>query len=142
MTTPSAAHLTLAARLCEHECGNVRTSPNCAAAAVRVFEKLFTQLAPLVGTSGTLAVFARSITLAKRDVPALANVVAEGAPRDVATSLFDGLSALPPNEALSGAARLYATLFTLMTTFIGGALLRQMLMAAWPTVDINVEETP
>ncbi len=28
-----------------------------------------------------------------------------------------------------------------MTTFIGGALMRQMLKAAWPTVDINVEET-
>jgi hypothetical protein len=140
MTKPNAADLMLAARLCEHEC-DMHASPDYAAAAARVFEKLFAQFAPLVGATGFLAVFGRSITLTKSDVPTVANVLTDG-PYDAAKSVSDWLRALPPDEALAAAARLYGTLFTLMTTFIGGTLLRQMLTAAWPTIDINVEETP
>ncbi len=103
MTKPSAAFVTLATQLCEHECGAVRTSSGNAAAAVRVFEKLFAQLAPVVGVTGVIAVFARSLALTRRDVPV---VLAGGKPEAAAEGLFDCFNKLPPDEALAGAVGL------------------------------------
>jgi hypothetical protein len=71
MNRPSRAHIERARRLLVHE-GAAVSADTCAAAAWRVFDKLTSNLAPLVGAAGVQALFVRSAKLAKGEVACLA----------------------------------------------------------------------
>jgi hypothetical protein len=132
----------LATRLLEFELGaSQRVPAQCAAAAVRIYEKVFVQLAPVIGGAGVHALFARSIMVTKVQVPALARLDPSGdAPQNAAKPLLACFTALSGPDAFAGASNLYGAFFALMTRFIGGALTSQFLGAAWPSVDVTLSK--
>ena len=97
-------------------------------AAGRVYDALHAHLAPLVGHAGVQALFIRSAKLTRRDFPFL-----EAAGFDDFAKLRERLQTQDPAVANEAAATLFATLFALITTFIGERLTTQALSRAWPT---------
>ena len=118
-----------ARRLLVHE-GAAVSADTCATAAGRVFDKLTSQLAPLVGAAGVQALFARSAKLAKGDVASLA----EASTLSSAT-LRECLRAQDPGLAMQSAADLFGTFISLITTFIGERLTTEVLRSTWPTFE-------
>jgi hypothetical protein len=110
----------------------------CAAAAWRVYEKLYARLSPLLGPAGVRSLLARSAKLAQAEFACLAEVAApEGL-----TKLGTCLQALEPAIATAAAATLFGTFIDLITTFIGERLAVVALRSAWPTIeDMSLRET-
>jgi hypothetical protein len=136
MNPPSAAKRELASRLLARE-RHGENSEERAAAAGRVYEKLFLCLAPLVGGTGVRALFVRSIKLATAEFPFLGGVAVE--PREAAVStLVASLQGQQPDAVMHGAAALFGAFLTLLMTYVGERLTAQVLRSAWPDID----ETP
>jgi hypothetical protein len=138
VTRTTAAHIDAATRLLAQEGGCAGTAGERAAAAGRIYEKLFARLAPLIGDTGVRALFVRSVKLARADVPFLDEIAA--APQSRAQpppehELVRCLGRLPPDAASEAAARVYATLIALMTTFIGERLVLRVIESAFPATD-------
>jgi hypothetical protein len=128
------ADLALARNLLAHEASV--GGRDASTAAGRVYDKLFAQLAPLVGASGTELLFMRSAKLLVHEFPSLANVsMLQGS-----APLRDALRAPDPVAAESAAA-LFGTMLTLVKGFIGERLTAQALRRAWPTLEDIVTET-
>ncbi|MBY0275499.1 hypothetical protein K2Z84_09160 [Candidatus Binatia bacterium] len=102
---------------------------------VRVCAKLRTMLGALVGTTGFRTLLARALTLATAHDAALADV----------RVLDDGsLSGIDEGSAAAGTAAaeaLVAQILDLVITFIGLALLLQLLRADWPEVSSGAPGT-
>jgi len=128
MSHRSAAHRPRARALLTHE-GAGASAEACATAAGRVYEKIHARLVPLLGTAGVEALLARSARLTQDQFPGLAD-----APLD-ATKLQACLQYQAPAVAMESAITLFATFFSLLTTFIGDRLTTQVLRSAWPTLD-------
>ncbi len=135
MSTPSTAQLELARRLLTRE---VRSPPDPAGAAARMYEGVLAHLSPLIGTAGVHALLARSINLAKAEHPCLndfhtLSVVPHpdelGSPSE---RLRDCLQKQQPLETLEPAVIVFANLFALLTAFIGDRLTIQVIAGAWP----------
>lgn len=135
MSTPSTAQLELARRLLTRE---VRSPPDPAGAAARIYEGVLVHLSPLIGTSGVHALLARSIKLARAEHPCLdgfhtLSVVPRpdelGSP---AERLRDCLQQQQPIATLEPAVIVFANLFALLTAFIGDRLTAQVIAGAWP----------
>jgi hypothetical protein len=127
MTRPSPAQLEGARRLLAHE----GAAESAATAAGRVYDKLTSHLAPLVGKAGVQALFVRSAKLAKGEVDCLV----EGSTLDSSTKLRECLQSQDPAIAIEAAAVLFGTFFALLGTFIGERLTIQVLRSAWPTIE-------
>ena len=91
-------------------------------ATCRVCEKLRRPLSVLAGTAGFRSLFARALTLAKREVPALSVVQVN------ADGSLEGFS----GDITKANGVLIAQLLGLLTTFIGAALMMRLLHAIWP----------
>jgi hypothetical protein len=131
MMRPSAAQDERARRLLSAEGDSGASADECAAAAVRVHDKLAAQLVPLLGAAGVQALFARSAKLAGAERALLADL-ADGI--DATTRLRAILQALEPAAARDAAAALFGTLLDLIVTFIGERLTVQALRGAWPAI--------
>ena len=129
MTRPSSAHIDRARRLLVHE-GVAVSADTCATAAGRVFDKLTSHLAPLVGVAGVQSLFARSAKLVKGEVACLAEVFTLNS-----TKLRECLQAQDPALAMRSAAELFGTFFSLITMFIGERLTTEALRSTWPTFE-------
>jgi hypothetical protein len=125
----SAAQVEIARRLLAHE-GAASGADECATAAGRVYDKLEAHLAPLLGFAGVQALLVRSAQLTRAEFPFLTAAIPEGS-----TELRECLRAQDPSVARESAAALFATFFTLITTFIGERLTTQALRGAWPTIE-------
>ena len=134
------AQVAYARRWLAHEGASGGSAGECAAAAVRVYDKLNSQLVPLLGAAGVEALFARSAKLAHNERPRGAQVVELGS----ATSLAAGLRELEPAAAAATAEALFGTFLALIATFIGDRLTLQVLHRAWPTIEEppSLTETP
>jgi len=103
-----------------------------------MYERVLVQLAPLVGTAGVHALFARSVKLAKLEYPCLDAFHPPSAvlgPIDIgspAERLRDCLQKQQPVETLEPAVVVFANLLSLLTAFIGARLTAQVLEGAWP----------
>jgi hypothetical protein len=106
-----------------------------AAAAGRAYETLFESLAPVLGEAGIHALFARSLKLAKAEMPFLAEVSVLAQPpggnAQLGPQLVSCLSKLEPAVATEAAIRLFATFFGLMSNFIGDQLVQQIVKSAF-----------
>ena len=125
-----AIHLDLADRLLARE----RTGEGAeegAAAAIRVYEKLYLSLAPLVGATGFRALFARSVKLTTPEFPFLGGFHA-GQPEATANGLRLSLQGQAPEAIRDGAVALFGAFFALLATHIGGRLTAQVIMSVWP----------
>ena len=129
MNRPSPVQIDRARRLLAHE-GAAVSADSCATAAGRVFDKLTSHLAPLVGAAGVQALFARSAKLAKGEVACLAEASTLSS-----VTLRECLQAQDPAIAMQSAAELFGTFISLITTFIGERLTTEVLRSTWPTFE-------
>jgi len=95
------------------------------------YEKLHLELAPLVGSAGVQALFARSATLTLADFPGIGGRAA----LESSTKLREALRTLPPSVTEATAAALFAAFLALITTFIGERLTTEVLRRAWPKIE-------
>ena len=102
----------------------------CARAAGKIYDKLQTQLTPLVGAGIVPALLSRSAKLVKDDFSWLAESAAVESP----SSLRNCLGAREPVEAMRAAEALFGTFFTLFVTFIGERVTREALRSTWPSI--------
>ena len=126
MNRPSPVQIDRARRLLAYE-GAAVGAETCATAAGRVFDKLASHLAPLVGAAGVQALFVRSAKLAKGEIARLAEASALSS-----TTLRECLGAQDPELAMQAAADLFGTFISLITTFIGERLTTEVLRSTWP----------
>ena len=131
MSVLASARLVGVKRLLAAEGASGSNSKDCAAAAGRVYEKLSSRIGPLLGAAGVRALFARSATLAGRE---LADVTGIGS-LESSTTLTAFLEELAPAIAHQVAETLFETFLSLITTFIGERLTLQALRGAWPTLE-------
>ena len=102
-----------------------------AAAAGRVYEKIFLCLTPLVGATGVRALFVRSLVLTIPEFPFLGGVLVEQPEAGVKT-LRASLQGQKPDAVLHGAAALFGAFLALLATYVGQRLTAQILRTAWP----------
>lgn len=114
-----------------HEDAAGSADEDAATAAVRVYDKLHAQLAPLVGTLGVQSLFIRSAKLARGEFAALAEITI----LDGSTKLREHLQARDPAVTADAAAALFGTLIALVATLIGERLTTQVLRNAWPMIE-------
>src|SRR5713226_8847354 len=103
-----------------------------AAAALRAYERLAHELAPLIGEVGLNAVCARSVHLMQREFSWLAPADSAG-PRDAPFAHVRlSLEGQDPAVATDAAIAVLATLGELVASFIGDSLTTRLLREAWP----------
>lgn len=106
-------------------------------ATLRVLNKLRLHLVKLVGATGFEALFNRSLTLAKNEVPWLKAVELKS------NGAFEGLddgSSLNQNSseaARVGCVTLVAWILALLVTFIGEGLTLRLLSNVWPDISLT-----
>ena len=98
-------------------------------AAGRVYDKLRTHLAPLLGKTGVELLLLRSAKLVQGEFAFLTEASILGGAAELHAQMR------PPAPALAddSATALFATFFDLLMTFIGERLTNQALRSAWPT---------
>lgn len=134
MIHATAQQRTAAERLLDVEAA-AGTRAGTTLAAARVSERFRTVLTTLLGAAGFHALLARAVTLAKAEDPALTATAVKA----------DGsLEGLPPVAGPDGARRfgegevvLVAHVVGLLVTFIGEALMLQVVKEAWPKVRLG-----
>ncbi len=118
-TSPNTQEI--ANRLLSYEAGEQGSSEATSPAAVQVCQKLNRPLSRLVGETGSRALLARALTLAKREAEVLkpVKVTDDGA--------LEGLS----REAEGASTVLVGHLIGLVETFLGEALTLRLLHDVW-----------
>ena len=97
-------------------------------AALRVYDKLHANIAPLVGPAGAESLLVRSARLAHGE---LADVSALAGAKGLRAGLAD------PAASTESAVALFGTFFALVATLIGERLTSQLLRSAWPTIELS-----
>lgn len=142
MTRATPTQRQLAMRLLAHtSSGALESDPpvGVVAAAEELHERLTHLLAPLIGSAGVSAIFARSVKLTT-------SALAPGA--GVAISAVTGgnsplpfLEQLDPVVALDAATSVYATFLFLLISFIGERLTMQLVQRGFPEIDLVSKES-
>lgn len=139
MATPTDGHCEAAQRLLAQECAVGAGGDDVAAAAGRLYERLFRALAPVLGAAGFRALFARSVKLSRARFPALRELAMPGDIRSedarVAPALVTFLRTLAPEAVLPVVQALYSTLFAVLATFIGEPLMWRLVQRACASND-------
>jgi hypothetical protein len=138
VTRSGVEHAALARRLLAHQVA--ASSRDGRAAAIHVLDALFAQLAPLIGATGVLALFARSVVLAKAQCPGLKDLVITIDSLAAASAHVDRhFGAIADEDIDECATVLCATFLALVSRFVGDHLTVQLVMRAWPDVDVVKE---
>lgn len=136
MAKTSDDHRELAIKLLSSESGGSDER----AAASRVFEKMFVEIEPLVGETGVIAIFARSVVVAKGDYEGLAPLVLSiDSLEAVVERLRQHFHSVAEPHVKAGAISLCSAFLALMSRLVGDGLTVQMIQRAWPTVDLAKE---
>ena len=125
----------LARRLLAAEARHPSASGRHLHEAVRVCDKLRVSLTRFAGADGFASLMARSLTLARVEVPSLDRVTVKP------DCSMDGLEALVADDADGGVAAavaLSAHLLGLLVTFIGEPLTLRLVRESWPDVSFDV----
>ncbi len=126
-TTPSPDIRELAQRLLAYEAAGDNPSGTDIPAGSRVVDKLRRPLSTLAGSSGFRALLARSLTLAKAQVPRL------GAVRIKPEGSLEGLGDVGNQDQVAEAeVMLIAQLLGLLVVFIGESLTLNLVLDVWP----------
>jgi len=119
-------------RVLTQDAGTRTDAHAVAAAALRAYERLAQELAPLIGEAGLNAVCARSVHLTQREFSWLAPADSAG-PRDAPFAHVRlSLEGQDPAVATDAAIAVLATLGELVASFIGDSLTTRLLREAWP----------
>lgn len=122
----SAETRELADRLVALEAATGHISQEDEYSTCRVCEKLRRPLSILAGRAGFASLLTRALTLATREAPALGTVQVD----------VDGAMMGLEGEAAKASPVLIACLLHLLSTFIGEALVLQLLLDVWPDLPI------
>ena len=123
----------LATRLLASESGGDGGMPEFS--LMRVCAKLGAVLSKLAGASGYRSLLSRALVLAQAYAPALKGVHA--APDGTLEGLAEAKATMTIEEFARGETALVVQLLSLLHTFIGEPLTRQLLKDAWPTIDLS-----
>ncbi len=119
-------------RVLTQDAGTSTDAHAVAAAALRAYERLAQELAPVIGEAGLHAVCARSVHLTQREFSWLAAADSAG-PRDAPFAHVRlSLEGQDPAVATDAAIAVLATFGELLASFIGDSLTTRLLRAAWP----------
>lgn len=115
-----------------HCFGGRQDPEELAAVALAIFERLLAILFPILGTTGSLALFRRSLKLTQDVFPCYqdARTAEDG---DLLTTL-GGCLRRDPHITVEASLALLKTFVELLATFIGERLTRQLLQDAWPDI--------
>lgn len=119
-------------RVLTQDAGSSADAHAIAAAALRAYERLAQQLAPLIGEAGINAVCARSVHLTQREFSWLAPADSAGPREAPFTHLRVSLERQDPAVATDAAIAVLATFADLLASFIGDGLTTHLLHEAWP----------
>ena len=134
MAMPGSADLRQAIqRALTQEAGPDADAKAVAAAAFRVYDKLAGQLALLIGEAGVRVLTARSLHLAQREFPWLAEARDPEQSESPFAQVRFCLERQEPVMATEAAAAALATFGGLVATLIGEGLTVRVLRAAWPS---------
>jgi hypothetical protein len=103
-----------------------KVAPEDRFATCRACEKIRRPLSHLVGSAGVKALLGRSLTLAKRDAPALTDVEV----------MDDGSFQALNGDAAAASGMIIAHLIQLLITFIGEDLTLRILYDVWPDLEL------
>jgi hypothetical protein len=119
------------ATLLTQEAGTAEGAPTLPEAAVRVYGRLAQQLTPLIGAAGVGALAARSLHLAQREFPCLAEIRNPEQSHELLTQLGPCLARQDPRVARDAAAAMLATFTDLLEALVGEGLSARLLGTAW-----------
>ena len=120
MTSPIPAFESTAQRLILAAATGHEDAAAIAGAAEHVFHALHDHLARLIGVVGFRALLARSLTIARPGLPALARI--EVMPEGTISGLTEALTSQSAAEALAAPAALLARFIELLAAFVGDDL--------------------
>ena len=133
MKLPTALTPAIAARLLAFEAGGEALNwPEVTAAAIRVHEKLFRSLAPVIGDAGYEALFARTLALTRRSHAGLEAVAPDVSAPVVFGQLRPGPGGASPEELTALVTTLLDTFIGLLSNLIGKRLAWRLVAHAWP----------
>ena len=101
-------------------------------ATERVFSQLLSQLARLVGVTGSLALFTRAVHLVRGEFPFLEPVQVGTNADACRKALGEALRTVAPEQAHDGVAALLASCLGLLASFIGDDLVLILVREIWP----------
>jgi hypothetical protein len=130
-TNPTAREI--AERLLAFESGEQQHPGTGASPAVQVCQKLGCNLRKIIGETGSRALLARALTLAKREAEVLTPV------RMTDDGALEGLQ----GDAMSASTVIVGNFIGLLQTFLGESLTLRLLHDVWPdrtTLDVHFGE--
>jgi hypothetical protein len=114
-----------------HEAGTGEGASTLPEAAVLAYGRLAEQLTPLIGAAGVTALAARSLNLAQRDFPWLAEIRNPEPSTDPFARVVPCLMQQEPEVASAAAIALLATFTELLGTLVGEGLTARLVGTAW-----------
>jgi len=141
--TAATPHFSAVARqMLLHESAGELTTVACTRATASLHNRLRERLAPLVGSAGMRALFARAVKVTHVDFAALAIVRAATLDENAnaADSLTAALAALDSAAAWAAATALFANFLELTSSLIGERLVFVVLKRAFPNVDVIAKQ--
>ena len=105
--------------------------------AVRVCDKLRLSLSRLAGADGFASLLARSLALARVEVPSLSRITIKP---DCSMEGLEALATEEPDGGAEAVIALSAHLLGLLVTFIGEPLTLHLVRGVWPNVSFDDEK--
>ena len=128
----TVAQRDLARRFLAEEIGHRQDPEALPAAGEQVFQKLCVRLAKLVTATGSHALLARALYLARAEFPFLAGVRAGTVPDTCLDGLRESLQGVEPAQAGDGLVAVLTNMIGLLVTFIGEDLTLRLVRDVWP----------
>ena len=128
----SVAARQLALKVLAHHAGANAGAEAVAAAALRAYDHLARVSAELIGQAGIDALTGRALHLAQQEYPWLVYTREPGQPEAPFSQIVACLKRQDPALAFEAAGAVFATMASLLVTFIGEPLTMQLLRKAWP----------
>jgi len=139
LPTPEYHHL--ARSILAREGGDGPEADALRRASDRLFDRLLTQLARLVGVTGSVALFARAVHLVRIEFSFLDPMQLGTTPDACREALTQALQTVAPEQARDGVVALLAHCLGLLASFIGDDLVLILVREIWPDLPAMHEKT-
>lgn len=142
MSAASPHFSAVARQMLLHDSAGELSAAACAVSTARVLDRLQERLAPLVGTAGMRALFARSVKVTHVEFAALARVRTAmlDEKMNAVESLTETLDSLDAAAAWTAATALFANFIELTSSLIGERLVFVVLQRAFPNIDVAAKQ--
>jgi len=127
----------VARRLLTHEVGEGQDPEDLAKAAESACQKLYRQLAKLIGSAGFQALLLRAVSLAKAEFLFLKRVESEPEAGTCLKGLLESVQGRDPGVVKDSLIAMFANFISLLVTFIGEDLALRLVRKTWPEVPFD-----